>query len=591
MLLIPNDRALPSLALLCDPSLKFKMKRSPPGRLAGAFVMAVALAFGVLADAARADPAAAFPIRHVIVIMQENRSFDHYFGTFPGADGIPPGRCVPLDPRMPDQGCVRPFHDPHDVNAGGPHGAGSAQADLDDGIQTFKLDGFLQQQSTAQTECNPNNPNCSTSVDGVARHDAVGYHTDEEIPNYWAYAHNFVLQDQLYQGVRSWSWPSHIELTSEWVATCTDPSKASSCVTSPDAGVPGPNKTLPWVSLFQLLDSRGVSWKYYLGQGGEPDCEDDEMTCAPQVQKAGSASVWNPPPYFAWVQSKGPKYLKDHNPNLEQFLADVRNGRLPQVSWIVPAEVYSEHPPEGVTRGMEYVTSLVNEVMQSPYWKDTAIFITWDDWGGFYDHVAPPVADLNNTATPIQGYGLRVPGILISAHAKAGMIDHQVLSFDSYATFIEDLFMGGARLDPRALGNPDHRPDIRDALTQVFFPGGPSTVGNLMNEFDFKRPALPPLILSTHIPTNISVDCGPANSEHCTQQTVTISWAPVTGRKVHGPFVYHIKRDGAELPQCVGAATSCTDRPGSGVHLYRAYSVNALNIASPLSAAAEADVP
>jgi phospholipase C len=537
-------------------------------------------------------PAAPYPIKHVVVIMQENRSFDHYFGTFPGADGFPAQTCVPINPRQPALGCLAPFHDPHDVNAGGPHDARSAKGDLNDGITTDKMNGFVFQQSVAPSMCTADNPSCAGSRDGVARHDVVGYHTAEEIPNYWAYAQKFVLQDQLYAGVRSWSWPSHLDLTSEWVAICADYNKASTCKTAPTTIQPKASLRLPWVNLFQLLDTHGVSWKYYLGTGDEPDCEDDAMTCEPQAQTPGVPSIWNPPPYFIWVKAKGPAYLAEHNPDVEQFLADVKNGALPQVSWIVPANAYSEHPPEGVTRGMEYVTSLVNAVMQSPYWADTAIFIAWDDWGGFYDHVPPPNVDRNDSTPPIQGFGLRVPGILVSAYAKAGTIDHNVLSLDSYATFIEDIFIRGARLDPVKLGNPDSRPDIRDALTSVTLPNGATApIGRLMQEFDFAQQPLPPLVLSTHIPTDIIVNCSSDKSEHCTIPTVTISWAPVTGPDVPGPFTYHIERDGVDLPQCIGEKASCTDTPGSGAHLYRAYSVDSKGVQSPLSAAAEADVP
>lgn len=564
----------------------------PNGRLA-----ALALWCGAtLCDpsrAAAAQPAAGTPIKRVVIIMQENRSFDQYFGTFPGADGIPPNSCVPLNPARPDLGCVRPFHDPHDVNAGGPHGSSNAQADLNDGITADRMNGFLYQQSTAALNCkDPQSPSCAGSKDGVARHDAVGYHTADEIPNYWDYAGHFVLQDQLYEGIRSWSWPSHLDLTSEWVATCTDYTKAATCTTAPNTVRPAPGVKLPWVTLFQLMDSKGVSWKYYLGAGQEPDCEDGEMTCDPEVQAVGVPSIWNPAPFFVWIQSQGKAYLRAHNPDVNRFLVDIGKGTLPQVSWVVPSATYSEHPPAGVTRGMEYVTSLVNALMQSPYWADTAIFLTWDDWGGFYDHVVPPNVDRNDTSTPVQGFGLRVPGILISAYARAGTIDHHVLSFDSYATFIEDLFMHGARLNPVLLGNPDSRPDMRDALTHVRFPDGrTASIGNLMDEFDFTQQPLAPRILSTHIPTGITATCSSAGGEHCTSSTVTIAWAPVTGPEVPWPFTYHVVRDGTELPHCVGTATSCTDQPGSGSHLYRAYSVDSNQVASPLSAAAEADEP
>jgi phospholipase C len=109
--------------------------------------------------------------------------------------------------------------------------------------------------------------------------------------------------------------------------------------------------------------------------------------------------------------------------------------------------------------------------MQSPNWKSTAIFISWDDWGGFYDHVLPPAADVN-------GYGLRVPGLVISPYAKPGFIDHQTLSHDAYNKFIEDDFLGGQRLDPNTDGRPDPRPDVPEANPLL---------GNLRADFNFDQ--------------------------------------------------------------------------------------------------------
>jgi hypothetical protein len=238
---------------------------------------------------------------------------------------------------------------------------------------------------------------------------------------------------------------------------------------------------------------------------------------------------------------------------------------------------------------MEHVTNFVNTIMRSPYWKDTVIFLTWDDWGGFYDHVVPPIADRNGTDSPIQGFGLRVPGIMISAYAKAGTIDKAIYSFDAYTTFIEDLFMNSARLDPKALGNPDHRPDVRDALKHVKMIGGSETpIGNLMNEFDFTQTPLKPLWLTTAIPPDIGATCADSSTIHCTRKTVDVHWGRV---EEIGNVTYHVKRDETELPQCTGKTLTCTDTPGPGIHFYRVYSVNPRGKASPLSAAAEADLP
>ena len=142
----------------------------------------------------------------------------------------------------------------------------------------------------------------------------------------------------------------------------------------------------------------------------------------------------------------------------------------------------SEHPPALVSAGQTYVTGLINAIMQSPDWDSTAIFLSWDDWGGFYDHVVPPVVDRN-------GFGLRVPGIVISPYAKAGVIDHQTLSHDAYNKFIEDDFLGGARLDPRTDGRPDPRPDVREDNP---------ILGNLAFDFDFTQTPRSPMVLPVH---------------------------------------------------------------------------------------------
>jgi phospholipase C len=570
----------------------------PRGGRAILSTIALAACLGALGGPPAAR--AAMPIKHVIIIMQENRSFDHYFGTYPGANGFPRKTCEPIDPTDTSQGCVVPFHDQNDINAGGPHNQNDAQLDLDDGITVAKLDGFIAQQiGGAARSCPPgiHRPGtCSDTKAGVAIYDVMGYHTADEIPNYWAYAQHFVLQDNMFEGVRSFSMPAHLDLTSEWSARCPNPTSVASCVTSPNPIPPVGTKVIyPWVNLFQLMDLHQVSWKYYLGNGAEPDCEDDEMTCEPALQANGVLSFWNPVPGFASVEAQGAAYLAAHNPSLDQFLVDLKDGTLPQVSWVVPANDYSEHPPAGVTVGMEYVTSLINAVMQSPYWNNTAIFLAWDDWGGFYDHVVPPIVDRNNSTTPIQGFGLRVPGLTISPWARAGMIDHQVLSNDSYATYIENLFMDGARLDPTELGEPDSRPTIRDELTRGTYPDGRTAkIGRLYTEFDFDQAPLPPLVLSTHIPPWITIACGSTtgNAQTCTTNTVKITWHTVVDTKVPGPFTYQALRDGVAVANCLTGAVTCTDNGvPSGQHFYRAYSIDSANVASPPSAAAEADVP
>ena len=156
------------------------------------------------------------------------------------------------------------------------------------------------------------------------------------------------------------------------------------------------------------------------------------------------------------------------------------------MSWITPSGSNSEHPPASVHQGQAYVTAIINAAMESPDWKSTAIFLSWDDWGGFYDNVVPPAVDQN-------GYGLRVPAIIISPYAKQGFIDHQTLSSDAYLKFIEDDFLGGARLNPKTDGRPDPRPDVRE---------DEPVLGNLEQDFNFSQPPRPPVLLPTNPPTD-----------------------------------------------------------------------------------------
>jgi phospholipase C len=434
-------------------------------------------------------------IKHVVIIMQENRSFDTYFGTFPGADGIPmkggqPTVCVP-DPRSGR--CVYPYVDHADVNGGGPHGAASATADIAGG----KMNGFIAQAESGRKGClNPTDPACTNS----SKPDVMGYHTESDIPNYWTYAKDFVLQDHMFEPNASWSLPSHLFLVSEWSADCTQHDNPSSCANSlqtrgrdrPPAkptyygGSTTARPIYAWTDLTYLLYKDHVSWGYYVVSGAEPDCENDQaLTCAPVFQSSNTPGIWNPLPWFDTVKADG---QLGNIQSVQRFYAAAASGTLPAVSWVVPSAAVSEHPPAPVSWGQSYVTSLVNAVMRSPDWSSTAIFLAWDDWGGFYDHVVPPSVDQN-------GYGLRVPGMVISPYAKRGYVDHQILSLDAYDKFIEDDFLGGQRLDPATDGRPDPRPDVREDA---------AVLGNLVNDFDFGQPPRPPVVLPVHPATTLT---------------------------------------------------------------------------------------
>lgn len=533
-------------------------------------------------------------VAHVVIIMQENRSFDTYFGTYPGADGIPANVCMPLLPANPAAGCVKPFHNPLGIENGGPHLDTAMLADLDDGVTHAKIDGFVASETGFDPVCHDSTTYCFQKIIGRAHHDAMGYHDQREIPNYWAYAKNFVLLDHMFEGARGYSWPSHVEMTSGWTALCTNPAVALSCTTNTELSKDPTTEILPWVNVFQLLELNGVSWKYYVDGGEEPDCDDPSGQCAAIPQAAAIPSLFNPVGNYAWVQAQGSAYLASHNPDTAQFYSDIANGTLPQVSWLIPNATESEHPPEQVSTGMAYVTRLVNAVMNSPYWNNTVIFIAWDDFGGYYDHVVPPNIDRVVTgANPVAGFGLRVPALVLGAYARQGRIDHAVMSFGNFNRFIEDIFMSSARIDPVAMGNPDNRPDLRDALTKAsFLDGTTQPVGNLLEDFDFTQAPRPPLVLSSAIPNSLLPSCGAnASTLLCSSAQVALSWLPANPAQGTAPITYHVVRDTPAVKVCETTLLKCTDTPGAGTHVYRIYQTDATGAAGPLSAGVEADEP
>jgi phospholipase C len=374
----------------------------------------------------------------------------------------------------------------------------------------------------------------------------MGYHDAREIPNYWAYAKDFVLQDHMFESVASWSLPAHLYLVSGWSAHCeskapsscvNDPSQVgrhlpdefraclhrrgvpvarlrsarlsdaqrtavTSCLTTvspaererllamPVAGGSGEGEqlgTYSWTDLTYLLHAHHVSWAYYVQSGVQPDCNaspgQTAAGCPPVTQGAHTPSIWNPLPSFTDVKADG--QLKNIK-NLSAFYPAAEHGHLPAVTWIMPSQPNSDHPPASIATGQAYVTNLINTIMRGPDWKSTAIFLTWDDWGGFYDHVAP-----QQVAGPGDGYGLRVPALVISPYAKKNYIDHQVLSFDAYNKFIEDDFLHGDRLDPATDGRPDPRPAVRETI---------GILGNLLADFDFRQKPRPAMLLPLHPP-------------------------------------------------------------------------------------------
>ena len=425
------------------------------------------------------DPGAGIAnIDHMIFVVQENRSYDHYFGTFPRGDGLPVDRhgrfttCVP-DPKS--RWCRRPYHDTNQYDIGGPHGKIASKIDVNGG----RMDGFVRSFRQRGTPCThyPTPPwDCQQATLGPhGNPDVMGFHTSKEIPNYWKYAKRFVLQDRMFAPVDSWTLPSHLALVSGWVATCTDPPDGMSC----SSGEPEHWWTIParkeapyaWADITWLLDQHDISWNYFVGKGS--------CTVRPCGGRPAGSTVpaQNPLPGFSTIDASG--QIDKVTSNAHYFGA-AKDGSLPSVSWVMPMLDRGEHPPDAIARGQTWVTRVINAAMRGPDWANTAVFLVWDDWGGFYDHVRPIRIDEN-------GYGIRVPGIMISPWADRDLdVDHQTLSFDAYLKLIEDRWLDGQRLDGQNMGWPDARPTVREDAARL---------GDLADAFDFAQVPIPPLIL------------------------------------------------------------------------------------------------
>jgi len=375
---------------------------------------------------------AQYPIKHIIIIDKENRSFDEMFGLFPGADGassahLSSGKFVLLG------------HTPARLLLDISHSGASAMLAVDHG----KMDRFDSLPGAVQ--------------DG--KDIATSQLHKADIPNYWRYASAFALDDRFFSTIMGPSFPNHLVTVAATSGNTIDNPhgqlvRAWGCDGGPHSVVNGiaPNGThfltrpcFDFQTMPDLFQRYHVSWKYY----------------APRQFSFGY--VWN-----ALDAIKHIRYSSLWNTNVIRdttFTTDISSGHLPQVSWLVTSARQSDHPPASICLGERWSVQVINAVMRSRYWKDTAIFLTWDDFGGFYDHVAPPREDYISL-------GPRVPTIVISPYARPHYIDHSQLEFDSFLRFIEDDF----RL-PSLSDRDQHAP-------------------SMLSSFDFRQKQLPPLILT-----------------------------------------------------------------------------------------------
>ena len=336
------------------------------------------------------DTGAASHIKHVFVIMQENHTFDNYFGTYPGADGLPIGASVPIDPARTAGGVVKPYHLPALRTQDLDHSQNSARAAFDGGL----MDGFVVTQQRH---------NLPGSL-------ALGHYDGTDLPYYWYLASNYVLADRFFSSAIGGSLANH----QFWVAGLDS-----------NQGETIPAQGIQMTTIFDRLQGAGVSWKFYV-KNYDPQLDfrhldptnprDSEVAWVPLLT---IPSVVDDPTKRAHIQDLG---------NLYQDLVD---GTAPAVSYIIQGGT-SEHPPGHVGNGEIATMGIIDSIMRSHAWNDSAIVLTWDDWGGWYDHVVPPQIDR-------EGYGFRVPTLIISPYARKGYILHQTADFTSILKFIERL--------------------------------------------------------------------------------------------------------------------------------------------------------
>ena len=370
-------------------------------------------------------------IQHIVFIIKENRTFDNYFGSYPGAMGATSGmystqQLLPLE------------HEPDLTTSPLCHAWLCARTAIDNG----RMDKF---DSTAQY-ISP----------GFL---AMSQYTQNDIPNYWAYASHFVLADNMFSSMTGPSFPNHLYTISASSAnTINNPSSAGSwgCDSPPTATVQILNPTTGTSSLvypcFDIqtladkLDVAGISWRYYAPGPGE------------------NGYVWSA--YDAIRHIRLGMDWTTHVFPTAQFASDAATGNLPAVSWVVTQYATSEHPPVSVCQGENWTVNQLNALMAGPQWNSSAVFLTWDDYGGFYDHVPPPGLDAF-------GLGPRMPLLIISPFARTGYISHTQYEFASVLKFIEERF----------------------GFTPLT--GRDAQANDLLDSFDFTQSALAPLPLQT----------------------------------------------------------------------------------------------
>lgn len=342
-------------------------------------------------------------IQHVITVVMENHDYDSYFGTYclvkgpycpMTGNGIPPGTCVPKYPTDPGYGCYAPFNlTPRQfLLPDMQHDWVSGPKAYDNGA----MDGFYQAEGTNLT---------------------FGHYNQSTIPIYWDMAEEYATSDNFWAANLSYSLPNHWYLVSGQAPAISYDSYIKDTADRATYRAEANDTT----TIQDELNRTNVSWTYY-----DFSLPSENQSFA-TIGFGTGFDYWNP--MAGRAESYTPTY-DSHFQNRTNFISDVQNGTLPNVSWVIPSPEDSDHPGYNNSFGEAWVSSLVNAVEVSKYWNSTVIFVTWDDYGGFYDHVAPPKV-LGDVLS------FRAPILVISPYAKEDYISHTQLDFFSLLKFIE----------------------------------------------------------------------------------------------------------------------------------------------------------
>jgi len=329
------------------------------------------------------------PVEHVVYLMQENHTFDNYFGTYPGVDGLPESVCVPRDPTVEGTGCVKPFP----VGGRAVQDLGHSEGVFARQFREGAMDGFVWAHDRVGS-------------DGEL---AMGYYDDRDIPFYWNVADEYVLFDRFFSSSKGGSVWNHMY----WISGA--PGSTEDAI--PDAGFDVP-------TIFDRLSEAGIDWKFYI-QNYDPTIT---FRNREGLGDRGAQVVWAP--VLAYARFLDEPALNERIVDLSEYFTDLEAGTLPAVSYIVPSGA-SEHPPGSIRAGEAFVRSLLIALARSSTWSSSAFLWTYDDWGGWYDHVPPPQVDA-------YGYGFRVPALLVSPWARSGHVDGTTLDFTSMVRFVTD---------------------------------------------------------------------------------------------------------------------------------------------------------